>query len=824
MGTDSDTHAEQAAIPFEEINPPLCSNLPANALASGEAVVANLCSGEKLTGRLHSLNLDADRLSLQPEGQDKTITLAISELKTLHLTQVRQFSLREDTGQQTVATGNDKEKPKRQNVEFSGSPQEFEVKFTDGESLEGDTFSFRTNHHGLSLYIASNPQQYSYCFIPHQVIESYRVGPHIGEVLVDEQLVSEAQLSSALSMQQAQREQPLGQYLRSRSIISTDELKEALKHQRSIPHMRLGEILIKEKLLTEGQLNLALEAQIGDRKKPLGEILVRQGIVAMKDIQRCLSKKLGIPFVDLNEFELDENAVHMVPEALVRKHKVLPLYQYEKRLVVALENPMDLDALDAIAFHTKMSIDPVMASPTEIMRLIEAEYSVGVLQNVELDELGDFGDVEEIPEIIDEPTVADNIVVKFANKIIYDAYKKGASDIHIEPNAGNRKTLIRFRKDGSLLHYYEMPAKMRNALVARIKIMCDLDISERRKPQDGKLVFRKFSKLPIELRVATIPTIGQQEDVVLRILSSGKPMALEHLGLNEKDLKILTDMTTLPYGIFFVCGPTGSGKTTTLHSILSYINTPDRKILTVEDPVEITQPGLRQVQVNPKIGLTFATAMRSFLRADPDVIMVGEMRDKETTAIGIEASLTGHLVFATLHTNTAPESILRLLDMGMDRFNFTDALIGILAQRLTKRLCPHCKSAEIADQEELKALAAEYCAPAVKGKAKSTITKLQNQTLKAWQEKYGDDKGQITLYHPVGCSECDKTGYLGRLAIFELLATSDTIKKAILEQATVAEIQAIALEEGMHSLKQDGIEKVLQGQTDMLQVRKVCIE
>jgi type II secretory ATPase GspE/PulE/Tfp pilus assembly ATPase PilB-like protein len=292
---------------------------------------------------------------------------------------------------------------------------------------------------------------------------------------------------------------------------------------------------------------------------------------------------------------------------------------------------------------------------------------------------------------------SDNEVVKLVNKIIVDAYKQGASDIHIEPYPGKGKTEVRFRKDGSLTNYISVPAAYRNAIAARLKIMCDLDISERRKPQDGKIKFKKFGPLDIELRVATIPSQGGVEDIVMRILAAGEPIPLDKLGLSKYNLKQCKDAIEKPYGLFFVCGPTGSGKTTTLHSVLGYLNTPETKIWTAEDPVEITQRGLRQVQMNPKAGLTFAIAMKAFLRADPDIIMVGEMRDKETVGTGIEASLTGHLVFATLHTNSAPESIIRLLDMGMDPFNFADALLGILAQRLAKRLCGKCKKPHAGD-------------------------------------------------------------------------------------------------------------------------------
>jgi type II secretory ATPase GspE/PulE/Tfp pilus assembly ATPase PilB-like protein len=425
----------------------------------------------------------------------------------------------------------------------------------------------------------------------------------------------------------------------------------------------------------------------------------------------------------------------------------------------------------------------------------------------------------------DVSLAADNELVKLVNKIIIDAYNQGASDIHIEPYPGKGKTEIRFRKDGGLVSYISVPASYRNAIVARLKIMCDLDISEKRKPQDGKIKFRKFGPLDIELRVATVPSAGGVEDIVMRILSAGEPIPLDKLGLSGRNLNNLKDTVSKPYGLFFVCGPTGSGKTTTLHSVLGYLNTPDTKIWTAEDPVEITQKGLRQVQMNPKAGLNFATAMRAFLRADPDIIMVGEMRDKETTAIGIEASLTGHLVFATLHTNSAPESIIRLLDMGMDPFNFSDALLGVLAQRLAKRLCSKCKQPHVASQDEIKLLIEEYCQELKNTDGWKRDPKAAYEGIyREWVKNFADDKSQFTLYTPVGCEVCSGTGYKGRAGLHELLLGTDPIKKLIQEHSRVAEILAAALNEGMRTLKQDGVEKVLQGVTDMHQVRAVCIK
>jgi len=443
-----------------------------------------------------------------------------------------------------------------------------------------------------------------------------------------------------------------------------------------------------------------------------------------------------------------------------------------------------------------------------------------------LSDMGDASAEEDGAASSDDVSLAaDNELVKLVNKVIVDAYHQGASDIHIEPYSGKGKTEIRFRKDGGLVPYISVPASYRNAIVARLKIMCDLDISEKRKPQDGKIKFRKFGPLDIELRVATIPSSGGVEDIVMRILAAGEPIPLDKLGLSARNLTVLKDTVSKPYGLFFVCGPTGSGKTTTLHSVLGYLNTPDTKIWTAEDPVEITQKGLRQVQMNPKAGLTFATAMRAFLRADPDIIMVGEMRDEETTSIGIEASLTGHLVFATLHTNSAPESVIRLLDMGMDPFNFSDALLGVLAQRLAKRLCSKCKQPRVASQEEIKQLLEEYCQELKNTDSWKRDPKASYESIyREWVKSFADDKGQITLYAPVGCEACSGSGYKGRVGLHELLLGTDLIKKLIQEHARVAEILAAALNEGMRTLKQDGVEKVLQGITDMHQVRVVCIK
>jgi type II secretory ATPase GspE/PulE/Tfp pilus assembly ATPase PilB-like protein len=607
------------------------------------------------------------------------------------------------------------------------------------------------------------------------------------------------------------------------SIAITQRQKTSVKGHSKYDYLILDAILTKEDL--EKSVEIARAKKIS-----LEDVLMKEFHISAHDIGQALSKFYRVPYLPFQEDrERPSELLKNLKRKYIEQNQWIPIEEAKNSINILTTDPHTvINSRIVNNVYPKFSINYYVCGKQEFQKTVQTFFdssnATGSISDI-LSEMEQEESDEDNNDFEDDSGAIENELVKLVNKIIIDAYKQGASDIHIEPRPGKDKVIVRFRKDGSLGLYTEVPAHYRNALLARIKIMCDLDISERRKPQDGKIKFKKFGPLDIELRVATIPTAGGLEDVVMRILSAGEPISLEKLNILPHNLTRLIKAIENPYGIFFVCGPTGSGKTTTLHSILHHLNNTETKIWTAEDPVEITQKGLRQVQVNRKAGLDFATVMRSFLRADPDIIMVGEMRDKETVSIGIEASLTGHLVFATLHTNSAPESIVRLLDMGMDPFNFADALLGVLAQRLAKRLCNECKKAYHPSEEEIRALLDEYCT-----ELSNTPQFLEdpvgekNKILAAWKSAYADPAtGQFTLYHPVGCEHCID-GYRGRVGLHELMIGTDGIKKLLQEHARVADILSTALDDGMLTLKMDGIEKILSGLTNIKQVRIVCIK
>lgn len=572
------------------------------------------------------------------------------------------------------------------------------------------------------------------------------------------------------------------------------------------------EALLDKKLVTREQLDAARE-----KAKEEGVSVESILMSTYKVPKKALLEAYG-EFYGTGVFEFDPRMTFPQEplKALSDRYEELkhgcfvPIEENGGKLVVAIDDPRDVVKRDRVqALFPERRVEYRVAIAEDIAAAVDLFFGAGgTSESVsellsKLEESAEAAPHVEGEEEEEEASEDDSAVVKLVNRIIEDAYRRGASDIHIEPSPDG-EALVRYRIDGSLQKAMTFPKAYRNAILSRIKIMSDLDIAERRKPQSGKIKFKKWGKLDIELRVECVPTAGGTEDAVLRILAASKPLPLSALNMSERNLREFTRLIEQPYGLILCVGPTGSGKTTTLHSALGHINREDVKIWTAEDPVEITQKGLRQVQVNRKAGLDFAAAMRSFLRADPDVIMIGEMRDQETAEIGIEASLTGHLVLSTLHTNSAPETVVRLLDMGIDPYSFADALLGVLAQRLVRTLCKDCKEEYKLTAEDVAQLRAEYGADTL------------FDALKV------EPGRQIFRARVGGCQKCGKTGYRGRTGIHELLVCTDEIRTLIYKRAKAMDIRDVAIAQGMRTLKQDGIEKVLKGETTLEEVRSVC--
>ena len=640
----------------------------------------------------------------------------------------------------------------------------------------------------------------------------------VGELLIEQKLISLEHLQEALDLQKVFPDLPIGQLLCKLGFVKESDLSFVLDQKNK--RRKLADILLNGELISQQKLSHAKEVS-KQSSISLEKALLKLRYIDDEQLAQAVASQYDLPYVQINNFDLDLSLSHYISAVYAQKQRIVPISKIGNTLTLAMAEPLGKNVIRELEDSIRLRIIPAIATEASIYSALKRLYNIDIAANaisasdeVNLDIVPDSidkllsrtsaGEEPEVEEETKKVTEKDSVIVKLVNKIVYDAYMSKASDIHIEPYPGKKDVVVRSRIDGQCSIYQKIPYKYKFAIPSRIKIMADLDIAERRKPQDGKIDFKKFGPLDIELRVATMPTVGGLEDVVIRVLASGEPVSFNQLGLSDRNQRVFDDALNSPHGLILVVGPTGSGKTTTLHSGLAIINQSTRKIWTAEDPVEITQAGLRQVQVNPRIGFTFAAALRSFLRLDPDVIMVGEMRDEETASIAVEASLTGHLVFSTLHTNSAPETVTRLLEMGLDPFSFSDSLLCILAQRLVRRLCDECKESFHPPETELEELIDEY------GRDDFSRT--------------GLSRSDLTVSRAVGCDRCGHSGYRGRLGVFEVLECTAKLRGLIKRRSDTDSVREQAALDGMTTLKQDGILKVFRGLTDIHEVRRVCIK
>ena len=552
---------------------------------------------------------------------------------------------------------------------------------------------------------------------------------------------------------------------------------------------RLGEILIEMGLISSKELEKAIQIQKKSGKR-LGEILVEQGVLTQNDLLKALSLKLNIPTEKIDSYAIDPSVVEIISREIAEKHKIIPLFKVNDTLTVAMADPLDVYVVDYLRHKTGLTIQTVLASESDIQKAIDKYYRVQnyldkVIHDIQLD---DTSLEEPLQEMFDDTTEEGSSIVKVVNLILTQAIRDGGSDIHIEPD--DKIMRIRYRIDGILHEAFKLPLKFHPMIISRIKIMSNLDVSEKRIPQDGRFQYKAGEKI-VDLRVSILPTV-KGEKVVMRILDkTGFILDLSRMGFSPMVAKAWDHLIHRPQGLILITGPTGSGKTSTLYASLNEINTPDKNIITVENPVEYNFPLINQVQVNPKTGLTFALGLRSILRQDPDVIMIGEIRDQESAEIALRSALTGHLVLSTLHTNDAPSAVTRLVDMGLEPFLVASSLLGVLAQRLARRLCHVCKTEVKISPEKIRSLG------------------------------LGEEYLKKKFYQAEGCRECHHSGYSGRVGIHELLIVDDAIQRLILKNGNDSQIRETAIKNGMQTLRMDGLRKAGQGLTSIEEVLRV---
>lgn len=769
--------------------PPLSTSGIADELY--DAKVSAFCfDGKIYRGKLEILNAAEKRLLLIDEkGDEKQETdIGFNELRYLAFTKRHKSPA---GAHPVVGRGPD--------VEMPNAVQEFTIILNDDSVLEGETKGSYLDQIGLHLFQVADYTSVLRLFIPWDGVKRYQLGPKLGNSLIKSHLVKKHDVDAALKKQEQLRGNKIGSYLKNITSLTADQLKSVLDKQEkyldddkhALYYKNIGEMLVDEKMVTPEQLDAALELQRAERSKKLGEILEKMGVVSAEVVHYTLARKLGIPYVKLDNFEIDPLALQEVPVDVARKFCAIPLFNYRNWLVVALEDPANLEVIDILSFMTKRHIEVAIASQADIESAIDRYY--GVRNEAEIEEaLGEMGSglvTEEKIELFEVERLArEKPIVRLVNNIILDAIRRNASDIHVRPQEDTVELWNRI--DGTLVLIRNFGKSLLATVVSRIKIICQMDIAERRLPQDGRSSIVSEGDV-VDLRISVIPTV-EGESVVIRILNTATGLrSIDQLGFVKRDLAVFQDSLHKSHGVFLVTGPTGCGKSTTLYSALQEVQKQNVNIVTVENPVEYHIAGIEQIQVGNVPGYTFARALRHILRHDPDVIMVGEIRDEETAKITIESALTGHLVLSTLHTNNAASAVTRLMEMGIEPYLITATLLGVLAQRLARRNCPHC-----IEEEEVE--------PAVR-------------------ESLGVSEDEL-FYKGKGCDACNQTGFSGRIAVYELLQVTPKLRSNLVAGVSADKLHSIAVDEGMLPLTQNTLRHARQRTIPLSEVYRVRLE
>jgi len=673
--------------------------------------------------------------------------------------------------------------------EPSGTAQKFILTYIDGKEVSGLAHGLFADPEGLHLYRRDDAGNQRLLFVPNRVLKGYRTGPRLGESLISAGKVPPDTIDAALKVQQDQRGKKLGAYVHSTVAITADDLKKALEEQANYPARRLGELLIADGLISLKQLAYALDLQKRDRKKRLGDILVDMGATTAEAVHATIAQNLGIPFVKLRDFEIDPKVLPLITEDLARKQTLMPLMLHQDHLVVAMVDPTDMETSNLLRFTTGHNIEATVATREDIEWAIGKYYSTvdtDTLQALE----GREGDQDQTErELLEAERLGkEKPIVRLVSSIILDGIGRRASDVHLHPTQKSADLL--YRIDGTLIKGRSFSKTLLPALVSRIKIIGRMNIAERRLPQDGSARVVHDGKV-VDLRISVIPTVDG-ESVVIRILNTEVGLkSVAELGFTPNDEAIFTDLLWRNNGLVLVTGPTGSGKSTTLYAAIGEVRKQNVNMITVEDPVEYHIDGIEQIQVNPVAGYTFAKALRHILRHDPDVIMIGEIRDQETGKIAIESALTGHLVLSTLHTNEAASAVTRLMEMGVEPYLLSATLLGALAQRLVRRNCPHC-------------VAEETVEPAVR-------------------KLLGVNDGEV-FFRGRGCEKCNHTGYSGRMAVYELMRATPELRDRIQDGVLATELHEQALKDGMTPLTQNALAQARQRKIALAEVYRVRLE